>query len=555
MSITLPRLFIVIFSTLLMLILLFIAFNIDHWPSIYRHNSDNHDQSLSNVTLSGRTNSHNSIIHQHSNISSSSNSNSSTSNHSKRSKRSFGILRKVVKNALEKLGESLPEPIRTGHRPAEYEYTTTERYHPRPEVTGYPYDPDYGHKVTTRRYNSGYEVVSTTGRYDEPDYPEVTTQHYRESTTNRYHRPSHGSSTTDRYRPSYESTSTDRYRPSTTSRPYRPSYESFATDRYRHTTEEYVTYTSSGNHNRRTSTTERYVPMVFPDSTTRSTHSSGTSRRPVTSTTTRRTNSGGSGSGSGNSNGNSKGHSGTCGMTSASIHSRIIGGRDASVEEFPWQVGLKDPVQGVFCGGAIIDKRWVLTAAHCVVTLANLDPIRGLVGSDHVKSGNVIELRFKKIISHREYRSSTFENDIALLQTASDIPLDSKNFNINTVCLPERNKNFDGTGYIAGWGRTAEGGHESETLKAVDVNLLRDDKCREFYRDRFKSGKQICAGSEAGGKDSCQGDSGGPLIKTIGDRAYLVGIVSFGRGCGRKNSPGVYSRVSNYVDWIRSQIK
>lgn len=179
-----------------------------------------------------------------------------------------------------------------------------------------------------------------------------------------------------------------------------------------------------------------------------------------------------------------------------------------------------------------------------------------MVGSNRLDEPSVNEIQFTKMVTHRSYRSDTFENDIALLQSKSDLPLFPSTATINTICLPkDKDTNFSGKGTIAGWGRTSEGGFDtSETLLAADVDLMDDSMCKEYYADKFKEGKQLCAGIVEGGKDSCQGDSGGPLIKEVGNKSYLVGIVSYGRGCGRRRSPGVYTKVSHYVHWIRAQI-
>lgn len=90
-----------------------------------------------------------------------------------------------------------------------------------------------------------------------------------------------------------------------------------------------------------------------------------------------------------------------------------------------------------------------------------------------MRSRSIEELTFKRIISHRQYRSDTFENDIALLEVNNHVKLFPKNANINTICLPERGKQFNGLAFIAGWGRTAEGGDDSDILKVTDVDLMR----------------------------------------------------------------------------------
>lgn len=119
--------------------------------------------------------------------------------------------------------------------------------------------------------------------------------------------------------------------------------------------------------------------------------------------------------------------------------------------------------------------------------------------------------------------------------------------------------------FVAGWGRVQEGGRSSNILQQLQIEVLRNDECKEQYR---KQGKLIseyqfgdavlCAGNLAGGQDSCQGDSGGPLILPIFANGkfpvYQIGIVSYGIGCARTNTPGVYTRVQHFVDWIQEKV-
>ena len=106
---------------------------------------------------------------------------------------------------------------------------------------------------------------------------------------------------------------------------------------------------------------------------------------------------------------------------------------------------------------------------------------------------------------------------------------------------------------MSGWGSTgqASGGY-SRRLQTASVPILETAKCMEpqvYGPDKLTSG-MICAGFLAGGLDSCQGDSGGPMVGEVRGRATLLGIISWGYGCGRANKPGVYTRVASYVDWI-----
>jgi len=105
---------------------------------------------------------------------------------------------------------------------------------------------------------------------------------------------------------------------------------------------------------------------------------------------------------------------------------------------------------------------------------------------------------------------------------------------------------------VSGWGARSEGGRPPTTLHAVRVPGISNYQCRRSYRSITDA--MICAGETRGGVDSCQGDSGGPLTYTSGGSTYVVGVVSWGRGCARPDYPGVYSRVTSALSWINSEL-
>lgn len=143
---------------------------------------------------------------------------------------------------------------------------------------------------------------------------------------------------------------------------------------------------------------------------------------------------------------------------------------------------------------------------------------------------------------------------------------------IRPICLPVdepiRSRAFVGyQPFVAGWGRLQEGGKSSNVLQELQLPILPNSECKEQYRKQGKLISEvqfgdavICAGILTGGQDSCQGDSGGPLMQPIFDeqvassRYYQIGVVSYGIGCARTNTPGVYSRVQNFMDWIQEKI-
>ena len=224
----------------------------------------------------------------------------------------------------------------------------------------------------------------------------------------------------------------------------------------------------------------------------------------------------------------------------------IVGGRAAPVERYPWFVQLYNSSNTLWCGGSLIAPNWAVTAAHCGT------PAYVRVGATRA-AARVERLR---VIRHPSYNSSTLENDIQLIElrtsvAATPIPLNVDRGWPRAVELATATA-ADSNVTAAGFGLTREGGSGSNTLLEVDVPVITDASCDAAYtRQTFAT--NICAGLAAGGRDACQGDSGGPLINRGMGRDILVGITSWGVGCARANQPGVYTQVSEYVDWIRNQ--
>jgi len=163
-----------------------------------------------------------------------------------------------------------------------------------------------------------------------------------------------------------------------------------------------------------------------------------------------------------------------------------------------------------------------------------------------------------KAIYHPQYDPDTTVNDIAVIVLDKPIKFGQA---AQPVCLPEAGEQVaDNTvATVAGWGLTREGGSSvSQFLNQVGVPIVNPQSCASQYSRagiKIVSQAMICAGFSAGGKDSCQGDSGGPFVVQGKNGYTLQGVVSFGIGCARPGLPGVYSRVSNYLDWIAQQIK
>uniref|UniRef100_A0A3Q0QTS8 Transmembrane serine protease 13b n=1 Tax=Amphilophus citrinellus TaxID=61819 RepID=A0A3Q0QTS8_AMPCI len=157
----------------------------------------------------------------------------------------------------------------------------------------------------------------------------------------------------------------------------------------------------------------------------------------------------------------------------------------------------------------------------------------------------------EKIILDENYNKTTNDQDVALLKLKSPVTFNDK---VQPACLPAFDQNFaHGTQcWTSGFGTTQAGsGVVSKDLMEVTVDIIDTRVCnsRDVY-EGLVTDNMICAGKLEGGKDSCQGDSGGPLVCQGKSRFYLVGITSWGAGCGGKNKPGVYTKVSRVLPWI-----
>ncbi len=226
----------------------------------------------------------------------------------------------------------------------------------------------------------------------------------------------------------------------------------------------------------------------------------------------------------------------------------IVGGDLAAEGDWPWQAHLSTNIGN--CGGVLIHRQWVVTAAHCLdqgvstvhVTLGELD--RSTVsGHEQVFTSTVFKY-------HTLFTTSTYDYDIGLVFLSEPATLNEWVQTIPLVAEDEAHLEDEGTiAWTTGWGATQEGGWLVNELREVDVPVYNHADCQNSYHDVTE--RQICAGYAQGLKDSCGGDSGGPLVGQNDSGAWkLLGLTSYGRGCARPNLPGVYTRVSQFRDWI-----
>jgi secreted trypsin-like serine protease len=295
--------------------------------------------------------------------------------------------------------------------------------------------------------------------------------------------------------------------------------------------------------------------------------------------------------------------------------SRVYGGRPAAPGAWPAQVALLTEVPpdpnaagaqagsansfAQFCGGSIIARQWILTAAHCVVqgdgSLTDAAKLRVMTGSTKLGTGDLRQVAL--VIAHEAYDGFFFDNDIALLKLAEPITQSSGPVSATPVLRPN-DPMPSGNAVVAGWGFT-EADQMPADLLETDIQVLPNETCNRGMAEQTKrdfgaflmslgtanripeqkledaytiltsnigdalTANMICAGVASGERTSCNGDSGGPLMMRRDDGSWVqVGIVSWGRiplnsnqRCGHRELYGVYARVSNYFDWIGTKMQ
>ncbi|NXA32459.1 GRAA protein, partial [Eudromia elegans] len=230
----------------------------------------------------------------------------------------------------------------------------------------------------------------------------------------------------------------------------------------------------------------------------------------------------------------------------------IIGGKEAVPHSKPFMAVIKRENGMELCGGALIEKNWVLTAAHC--KRKNIEVILG-AHSIQKREREKQVFQTAKQIPHPRYNSNTKENDIMLLKLKKRAKITNA---VKPIPLPNSDDDpKEGTiCTVAGWGQTNNNVQKgSSTLREVNVTVISRRKCNDPKHYKGKpviTENMICAGDTKGGKDSCSGDSGGPLICN----GVMRGITSFGKSkCGTVDGPGIYARLTKqHLKWIRNII-
>ena len=237
--------------------------------------------------------------------------------------------------------------------------------------------------------------------------------------------------------------------------------------------------------------------------------------------------------------------------------SRIIKGERAQ-GPIPWQV-FWSYSNSLRCGGTILDRKTILSAAHCIDhNYQSLDISVRVGGTNILNQEQVIKVNSVIYNQEMPYSSETLDNDIILLKLKEPLEF---NFFVQPACLPneETEPEVNTRCLVSGWGTTSTFNPKYENnLRWADVFISDSNKCKAAYRQSQSphqiTNNMICA-ENFQGKDACQGDSGGPLICGQNGLPVLTGIVSFGEGCAKSNFPGVYTKVSRYLAWIRRHLE
>lgn len=280
-----------------------------------------------------------------------------------------------------------------------------------------------------------------------------------------------------------------------------------------------------------------------------------------------------------------------CGLRSKIRRSRMVGGLPSAHGMWPWQAGLyrldqRTGKEMFICGGALIDRQWIVTAAHCFMHRDPDDNVRlplisqpniykVALGDSHRNKTEKSQHAFlvNTIIMHPRYHDQFKENDIALVKLSSRVTLGRF---VRKVCLPEKVNNSlhqhtltpGSKGHVAGWGATqvlnpgevdTRDPQKSSSLELLSAQFqIKDiERCRNSTDYHFNDSISFCAGSNKSGVGICKGDSGGPFVMNImhGDvlKWVAVGLVSWGEGCGIYGRYTFYTKLAPYVEWINQQ--
>ncbi|MFE6774650.1 S1 family peptidase [Streptomyces sp. NPDC057702] len=240
----------------------------------------------------------------------------------------------------------------------------------------------------------------------------------------------------------------------------------------------------------------------------------------------------------------------------------VIGGRPVQAEDAPWAVALGsrdrfgEVRSGQFCGGVLVSPTTVITAAHCMsrevlgVDRESVGDLRAIVGRGDLRGDLGEEVPLRQVWVNPDFDPATNAEDVAVLTLDRAQPAERV---IPMAQEGDAAYRPGTTAKVYGWGDTTGRGDYAARLMASEVKMLDDKRCADAYpgteEGTYLARSMVCAGEPEGGRDACQGDSGGPLVA----QGRLVGLVSWGSGCAKPNSPGVYTRISAVIPLVEGR--
>ncbi|XP_072382811.1 trypsin-1-like [Diabrotica undecimpunctata] len=226
---------------------------------------------------------------------------------------------------------------------------------------------------------------------------------------------------------------------------------------------------------------------------------------------------------------------------------KIARGRDAVEGQFPYQVsieGLRDGSYRSFCGGSIISPNWIVTAGHCYLDNTNPD-VRIVAGIIKIsETSEYMQVRtIAEYYVHEDYHGGPSPNDIMVMKVNKPFVFNDR---VKPINLPKQNFETIGEALTSGWGVTDKE-PEPDNLQWQLTQISDGQTCLDQLGTLFNETTNVCTENINPGEGTCSGDSGGPLAQD----STLIGVVSWGSpDCG-SDTPSVFSKVSNYIDWIK----
>lgn len=226
---------------------------------------------------------------------------------------------------------------------------------------------------------------------------------------------------------------------------------------------------------------------------------------------------------------------------------RIVGGSDARVGQFPYQVSLRAVSSGRhFCGGSILTDRFVITAAHCTIN-ATPTSLYVAVGSISLQSG--VAYQASAVLNHEQFNANNIRNDLSLIKTETPMGF---NEHVQPIRISEMYVSEEVQLIASGWGQTTNPGPVSNSLQFLTVRSISNRRCRSALSTAMVYESSVCTLTQKN-EGLCMGDSGGPLVRETSDGYELVGLVSWGIPCAR-GKPDVFTRLSVFTSWIQNAI-